>query len=603
MGCGSSKSIPKETTVIAEKGRGESSPSRGTGELKQGGKNEKASAGPRSGRAGSPRSNGTSPIAITDLTRPSPPKIQRVAIDHPPCVAVGEYEGAPKPDNEDERQNYLCSLNVLDTPADSRFDDITRLLCTIFKVPIAIVSLVDKERQWFKSIQGLDGVRQTDRRSSFCAWTLLPMHPEVLIVPDALEDERFRTNPLVTNEPHIRFYAGAPLVTEDSRIRLGSLCVIDLKPRQFDAESCNVLANFAEVVVREIEKEKMRLVESARIRSQTNGLLRAMDHFNEGIMLVNMGVPEWEIVFVNEAWTQLTGIDKDNVVCRPMWDIFEPQQRPTKEAFISELKRITSNRECFSEEISLQGTMSRGPELFLANFRPAANATLDDRMQAIGVPSVATWEPGTEDYYFITLQKSTFSQSLDRSQSQQSTSWRSRAAEAKQELQKDVELGPLIGQGAFGKVYRGMWNGAPVAVKIIQHPTDALDPNSGGSDMGTMRGALELMHSVDLHHPNIVQTYKSYQRPMQMGEAVDASILREAAGRSYTETWLVLEFCDKGNLQEAVDHGDFLIRSIINGQQHTQQNMVAIINTAKGDCFSNDFPSQRKHIARGSVWR
>lgn len=71
---------------------------------------------------------------------------------------------------------------------------------------------------------------------------------------------RFRNNPLVVNEPHIRFYAGAPLVTEDSRIRLGSLCVIDLKPRQFDAESCTVLANFAEVVVREIEKEKMRVI-------------------------------------------------------------------------------------------------------------------------------------------------------------------------------------------------------------------------------------------------------------------------------------------------------------------------------------------------------
>lgn len=71
---------------------------------------------------------------------------------------------------------------------------------------------------------------------------------------------RFRNNPLVVNQPHIRFYAGAPLVTEDSRIRLGSLCVIDLKPRQFDAESCTVLANFAEVVVREIEKEKMRVI-------------------------------------------------------------------------------------------------------------------------------------------------------------------------------------------------------------------------------------------------------------------------------------------------------------------------------------------------------
>lgn len=99
------------------------------------------------------------------------------------------YTGAPHPVHEAERLNHLYSLNVLETEPDSRFDDITRLLCTIFKVPIAIVSLVDKERQWFKSIMGLP-VSETDRQSSFCAWTLLPAHPEVLVVEDATKDAR-----------------------------------------------------------------------------------------------------------------------------------------------------------------------------------------------------------------------------------------------------------------------------------------------------------------------------------------------------------------------------------------------------------------------------
>jgi hypothetical protein len=91
-------------------------------------KTGKASSQQQPRSASSPRSNGTSPIAITDLTRSSPPKVQRITIEHAPSTAVGEYQGAPQPDNEEERQNYLCSLNVLDTPADSRFDDITRLV-------------------------------------------------------------------------------------------------------------------------------------------------------------------------------------------------------------------------------------------------------------------------------------------------------------------------------------------------------------------------------------------------------------------------------------------------------------------------------------------
>lgn len=93
------------------------------------------------------RSNGTSPIAVTDLTRPSPPKVQRVAIEHAPSCLLPEYEGAPKPDNEEERQNYLCSLNVLNTPADSRFDDITRLVRLVL-LEVAGEILVQKvERQ------------------------------------------------------------------------------------------------------------------------------------------------------------------------------------------------------------------------------------------------------------------------------------------------------------------------------------------------------------------------------------------------------------------------------------------------------------------------
>lgn len=108
---------------------------------------------------------------------------------YPISVSQGEHSGAPLPSNEEARQNALESLGVLDTQQEQKFDDITELVCNIFKVPIAIVSLVDKERQWFKSCVGLN-CNQTDRKSSFCAWTLVPKNPEVLVVPDATEDAR-----------------------------------------------------------------------------------------------------------------------------------------------------------------------------------------------------------------------------------------------------------------------------------------------------------------------------------------------------------------------------------------------------------------------------
>lgn len=193
-------------------------------------------------------------------------------------------------------------------------------LCTIFNVPIAIVSLVDTERQWFKSICGLSAT-ETDRRSSFCAWTLLPPHPEVLVVPDARDDARFADNPLVVGEPRIRFYAGAPLVASTGA-RLGSLCVIDTVPRSIDAEQCNVLVNFAEVVMREIEKEKTRLLEAARLRSSAADLLRVIDGFRECVMLADAGGDRWPVLFVNDACARGAGVDPGADAGRDFWEMF-----------------------------------------------------------------------------------------------------------------------------------------------------------------------------------------------------------------------------------------------------------------------------------------
>ncbi|RZV52436.1 MAG: sensor domain-containing diguanylate cyclase [Pseudomonadales bacterium] len=156
---------------------------------------------------------------------------------------------APTPENEAERLARLKSMRVLDTPVEERFERITRLVCRTLGVPIAAVSLVDSDRQWFKSIQGLD-VEETPRDISFCGHAI--MHDEPLVVGNALEDERFHDNPLVAEAPSIRFYAGCPLVMADGT-RIGTLCAIDQQPREITEDELIVLRDLAAMVQSELQ--------------------------------------------------------------------------------------------------------------------------------------------------------------------------------------------------------------------------------------------------------------------------------------------------------------------------------------------------------------
>jgi hypothetical protein len=171
----------------------------------------------------------------------------------------GQHRGAPPPKDEPERLRFLQELSILDSLEEESFDGITRVLSKIFNVPIALVSLVDQARQWFKSVVGLP-ITETSRDLSFCAHLLLPEEPEILLVPDATLDSRFCNSPLVMDEPFIRFYCGAPIVVKG--VRLGSLCIIDRMPRtDIDRGGAFLLANFADVVAGLIEKHQNPLVQ------------------------------------------------------------------------------------------------------------------------------------------------------------------------------------------------------------------------------------------------------------------------------------------------------------------------------------------------------
>jgi len=173
----------------------------------------------------------------------------------------------PAPDNEAERLEALKRFEILDTPPEEIFDGITRLLSAQLEVPIALITLVDETRQWFKSRYGL-GAESTPREVAFCAHTILGH--DIMAVPDAKLDERFKDNPLVTGPPHVRFYGGMPLRTKDG-FNLGTLAAVDLKPRQLTDPQRQTLRELARIVVEiiELRRTAQSVVEQERSIART----------------------------------------------------------------------------------------------------------------------------------------------------------------------------------------------------------------------------------------------------------------------------------------------------------------------------------------------
>ena len=157
-----------------------------------------------------------------------------------------------QPIDEAARLRTLEMYQIMDTQAERAFDELTQLAATICKTPISLVSLVDDSRQWFKSRHGIDA-SETPRDQAFCAHVIV--EDEVMVVPDASLDARFAANPLVTGEPNIRFYAGAPLQVADGS-RLGTLCVIDRVPRELSSDQLEALSVLRNAVVANLELRK-----------------------------------------------------------------------------------------------------------------------------------------------------------------------------------------------------------------------------------------------------------------------------------------------------------------------------------------------------------
>ncbi len=223
---------------------------------------------------------------------------------------------APLPLNESERLQTLRDYNILDTPPEIAFDRIVNLAVRLFQVPIAQVSLIDSDRQWLKSCFGVY-TRESSRELSFCAHAILS--EQVMVVSDALADQRFADNPTVTSAPGIRFYAGSPLRASNGH-NLGSFCVIDSVPRQFSQEQQAMLEDLAAIVVDELElrrtacelrESETRLRQTVRENSQ---LATAIHTLSSGVVITDPNLPDNPIIFANPGFYNLTMYSAEEII-------------------------------------------------------------------------------------------------------------------------------------------------------------------------------------------------------------------------------------------------------------------------------------------------
>jgi PAS domain S-box-containing protein len=232
---------------------------------------------------------------------------------------------APRPVHEAERLASLQQYGILDTLPEVAFDELTRLTAQLCAAPIAVISFVDAERQWFKSRVGVE-VAETPRDQGLCAWTIL--QSGLFVIEDAAQDERFRANPLVTAPPHIRFYAGVPLVGREG-YNIGVLCVLDWQPRRLVPEQAEALAILARQVMTQLELRR-NLVELARNveeHKQIEQQLRNSEAFYHS--LVEM-LPQHilrkdrqgRFTFVNRRFCELLGRPLDQILGRTDRDFF-----------------------------------------------------------------------------------------------------------------------------------------------------------------------------------------------------------------------------------------------------------------------------------------
>ena len=261
-------------------------------------------------------------------------------------------------DAEAERLARLRELVVLDSAPEPLFDDIARLASEVCGVPIALLSLVDAERQWFKANVGLAGVNQTPRDVAFCAHAIADA--ALFEVPDTTHDPRFAGNPLVTGAPNIRFYAGAPLVLPGGA-RVGTLCVIDREARQLNPSQARMLQSLAGIASQALVMRRDLITKSLSVRSEFEGALAESEARHRAIVedqaeLVSLARPDGELVYVNPAYARHFGRVPAQMIGTSLFDYVEPADRAAVKALVDQVLRTGESDAGENRMVAADGT-------------------------------------------------------------------------------------------------------------------------------------------------------------------------------------------------------------------------------------------------------
>ncbi|MGH6630339.1 MAG: GAF domain-containing protein, partial [Burkholderiales bacterium] len=244
----------------------------------------------------------------------------------------------PLPSNEAARLDALRQYQVLDTPPEEAFDDLVRIAAQICGTPVALISLVDEHRQWFKARMGLEA-QETPRDLAFCAHAILGS--DVMVVPDASQDARFADNPLVTGDTHIRFYAGAPLIAPDSRA-LGTLCVVDREPHQFSDEQRQALQALARQTVAQLELRKQLRQLAAEVQQRHQAQENLDRFFRLSLEMLCISDFQGRFLRLNPAWERHLGYPVEELLKKQYMDFVHPDDREQTKA---EAAKLAAGRE------------------------------------------------------------------------------------------------------------------------------------------------------------------------------------------------------------------------------------------------------------------
>jgi GAF domain-containing protein len=571
---------------------------------------------------------------------------------------------------EVDRIAELERMRQLDTIPEARFDTITGLLAAAFDVPVCVVSLVDVNRGWFKSNWGpFPGC--VGREGSFCSYITVPDRHEILVVPDCTKDARFADNPYVAGPPELRYYSGAPLVTSKGH-RIGTLCMCDFKPRYFPASAYNIVLNFAEVVVRELEKgivtEDLRRRNSQPIPDSiqdvvlsssdgiTNeqgsqerrlknaggvpvmgveqqqepaaiGLLATavedekaivaslVPTAREPVMLMRTSDPSWPLIYTNEAWADLVG---EASTPSSFKDLFVPSD--PSDGWESIEEKLSKGLSCsafmhLSQDVQISSPQNEKlppPPLYRIRFHLAARDTLENSIP-VGIPGfIAANEscphaervPALElESLWICTAHGVWTDSPMSSRSWGRTSndedlegfspfsrgvsiakrnsldgdWTPQLT-ARPAQWSQLTMGPMIGMGSYGRVFRGLLGDKPVAIKSMKiELSDITKINSisesGNSEMSIQQAVLEAVLSKQLAHPSIVPT-------------IDFSISQSTPG--VTQIWILQHLCDKGNLYDNLDRGFFRENASLTSPPSLSTILSAAQDIASGLVYLHD---------------